>query len=112
MIIALRLVPVSLDVLAPVLAIVGDARVGARLVARDFVHGAPERVPDVFRPLGVALALRVERVAPPLRLLVARTVVRGEWASRSIVNRTTALWSTWMVSSLILAGPGILPIFV
>ena len=33
-----------------------------------------------------------------------RTVVRGERASRSIVNRTTALWSTWMVSSLILAG--------
>ena len=35
-----------------------------------------------------------------------RTVVRGERASRSIVNRTTALWSIWMVSSLILAGPG------
>ena len=34
-----------------------------------------------------------------------RTVVRGERASRSIVNRTTALWSIWMVSSLILAGP-------
>ena len=33
-----------------------------------------------------------------------RTVVRGERASRSIVNRTTALWSTWMVASLILAG--------
>ena len=32
-----------------------------------------------------------------------RTVVRGERASRSIVNRTTALWSIWMVSSLILA---------
>ena len=37
---------------------------------------------------------------PVLRL---RTVVRGERASRSIVNRTTALWSTWMVASLILA---------
>ena len=35
-----------------------------------------------------------------------RTVVRGEWASRSIVNRTTALWSIWMVSSLILADSG------
>ena len=33
-----------------------------------------------------------------------RTVVRGERASRSIVNRTTALWSIWMVASLILAG--------
>ena len=38
---------------------------------------------------------------PVLRL---RTVVRGERASRSIVNRTTALWSIWMVASLILAG--------
>ena len=40
---------------------------------------------------------------PGLRL---RTVVRGERASRSIVNRTTALWSIWMVSSLILARLG------
>ena len=35
-----------------------------------------------------------------------RTVVRGERASRSIVNRTTALWSIWIVASLILAGLG------
>jgi hypothetical protein len=35
-----------------------------------------------------------------------RTVVRGERASRSIVNRTTALLSIWIVSSLILAGVG------
>ena len=41
-----------------------------------------------------------------------RTVVRGEWASRSIVNRTTALWFIWMVSSLILAGPGSELVFV
>ena len=34
-----------------------------------------------------------------------RTVVRGERASRSIVNRTTALWSIWVVASLILADP-------
>ena len=40
-----------------------------------------------------------------------RTVVRGERASRSIVNRTTALWSIWIVSSLILAGVEVLPIF-
>ena len=39
-----------------------------------------------------------------------RTVVRGERASRSIVNRTTALWSIWMVASLILAGLGSQPI--
>ena len=35
-----------------------------------------------------------------------RTVVRGERASRSIVNRTTALWFIWIVSSLILTGLG------
>ena len=46
---------------------------------------------------------------PGLRL---RTVARGERASRSIVNRTTALWSIWMVASLILADPGLLPAFV
>ena len=40
---------------------------------------------------------------PGLRL---RTVVRGERASRSIVNRTTAFWSIRMVASLTLAGPG------
>ena len=38
-----------------------------------------------------------------------RTVVRGERASRSIVNRTTAFWSIWVVASLILAGLGIEP---
>ena len=35
-----------------------------------------------------------------------RTVVRGERASRSIVNRTTALWFIRIVASLILAGLG------
>ena len=40
-----------------------------------------------------------------------RTVVRGERASRSIVNRTTALWSIWVVASLILAGLGLWIIF-
>ena len=44
------------------------------------------------------------------RVLRLRTVVRGERAGRSIVNRTTALRSIWMVSSLILAGPGIKPV--
>ena len=39
-----------------------------------------------------------------------RTVVRGERASRSIVNRTTALWSIWMMASLILAGLENLPV--
>ena len=41
-----------------------------------------------------------------------RTVVRGERASRSIVNKTTALWSIWKVSSLILADLVVSPIFV
>ena len=41
-----------------------------------------------------------------------RTVVRGERASRSIVNRTTVLWSIWRVASLILAGSEILPPFI
>ena len=36
-------------------------------------------------------------------VLRLRTVVRGERASRSIANRTTALWSIWVVVSLILA---------
>ena len=44
-------------------------------------------------------------------VLRLRTVVRGERASRSIVNRTTALWSIWIVASLILAGLGFGPIF-
>jgi hypothetical protein len=45
------------------------------------------------------------------RVLRLRTVVRGERASRSIVNRTTALWSIWMVVSLILSGSTNLPAF-
>ena len=40
-----------------------------------------------------------------------RTVVRRERSSWSIVNRTTALWSIWMVVSLILAGPGSEPLY-
>ena len=39
------------------------------------------------------------------------TVVRGERASRSIVNRTTGLWSIWVVASLIVAGPGVKAFF-
>ena len=45
---------------------------------------------------------------PVLRL---RTVVRGERDSRSIVNRTTALWSIWIVASLILACLGLWIVF-
>ena len=48
----------------------------------------------------------------PFPVLRLRTVVRGERASRSIVNRTTALWSIWMVASLILADLGSESVFV
>ena len=41
-----------------------------------------------------------------------RTVVRRERASRSIVNRMTALWSIWVVSSLILTGLCLEPVYV
>ena len=41
-----------------------------------------------------------------------RTVVRGEWASRSIVNRTTATRPLGVVGSLILAGLGSGRVFV
>ena len=41
-----------------------------------------------------------------------RTVLRGEWASRSIVNRTTAARFLGVVESRILAGPGRVPVFV
>ena len=46
---------------------------------------------------------------PVLRL---RTVVRGERASRSIVNITTAARFLGVVESLILTGPGSGPVFV
>ena len=45
-------------------------------------------------------------------VLRLRTVVRGEWASRSIVNRTTAAPCLGVVESLILAGLGLVPVFV
>ena len=48
----------------------------------------------------------------PFPVLRLRTVARGERASRSIVNRTTALWSIWMVASLILAGLENLPVYI
>ena len=44
-------------------------------------------------------------------VLRQRTVVRGERASRSIVNRTTAFWFIGIVASMILADPGSGPFF-
>ena len=45
-------------------------------------------------------------------MLRLRTVVRGERASRSIVNSTTVTRFLGVVESLILAGLGLVPIFV
>ena len=45
-------------------------------------------------------------------VLRLRTVVRGERASRSIVNRTTAFWSIVIVTSLILADAGVSLAFI
>ena len=41
-----------------------------------------------------------------------RTVVRGDWASRSIVDRTTAARPLGVVESLILAGSGSVAVFM
>ena len=46
---------------------------------------------------------------PVLRL---RAVVRGERASRSIVNTTTPLWSTIIMASRTLANLGSVPVLV
>ena len=45
-------------------------------------------------------------------VLRVRTVVRGERASQSIVNRTTALWSTIIMASRTLADVGSVPVLV
>jgi hypothetical protein len=45
-------------------------------------------------------------------VLRQRTVVCGERASRSIVNRTTALWCIRVVASLIPAGLCLEPVYV
>ena len=48
----------------------------------------------------------------PFPVLRLRTVNAGEWASLSIVNRTTVLWFFVMVAPLILSGSTFLPRFV
>ena len=62
-----------------------------------FVTSRGENIVCVMRELA-------KRVTGVRQVFRQRTVVHGERASRSIVNRTTALWSIWMVASLILAG--------
>jgi len=66
----------------------------AGYLARPATKAPETQIYSINHGSGAFLALRL------------RTVVRGERASRSIVNRTTAFWSIWMVASLILAGPG------
>ena len=65
--------------------------VQAGYLARPVTEAPEKQIYFIKHRSGAFLVLRL------------RTVVRGEWASRSIVNRTTALWSIWMASSLIVA---------
>ena len=74
-----------------------DNQAGYR--ARPTTKASETQIYFINHRSGAFLALRL------------RTVVRGERASRSIVNRTTALWSIWMVASLILAGLGLEPLY-
>ena len=69
----------------------------AGYLARPTIEAPQTRIYFINHLSGAFLVLR------------QRTVVRGERASRSIVNRTTALWSIWVVASLILAGSAELP---
>ena len=91
---------------------VGVARRSLRMKKSNVVHVQPGRMarPTTKAPeTQIYFTTRLSGAFPVPRV---RTVVRGERASRSIVNRTTALWSIWVVASLILAGLEILPIFV
>ena len=71
----------------------------AGYLARPTTKAPETQIYFITRGSGAFLVLRL------------RTVVRGERASRSIVNRTTALWSIWIVASLILADLGLVLIF-
>ena len=90
---------------------VGRAARSIRIMKSNVVHVQPGQM---ARPTTKAPERRIyftthrSEAFPVIRL---RTVVRGDRASRSIVNRTTALWSIWMVASLILAGVGLEPAF-
>ena len=85
---------------------VGVARRSLRIKKSNVVHVQPAYM---ARPLTKAPETQFYFIThrsgafPALRL---RAVVRGERASRSIVNRTTAFWSIWIVASLIPAGLG------
>ena len=82
---------------------VGVARRSLRIKKSNVVHVQPGRMarPTTKAPeTQIYFTTRLSGAFPVPRV---RTVVRGERASRSIVNRTTALWSILMVASLILA---------
>ena len=85
---------------------VGVARRSLRMKKSNVVHVQPGRMarPTTKAPeTQIYFTTRLSGAFPVPRI---RTVVRGERASRSIVNKTTASWSIWMVASLILAGLG------
>ena len=96
-------------------------------LSRNWQDGGPARPPTRAEHLGVSSNVvgaqagylaRPATEAPETQIYFinhrsgansvprVRTVARGERASWSIVNKTTALWSIWVVSSLILAGAG------
>ena len=89
---------------------VGVARRSLRIKKSNVVHVQPGRMarPTTKAPeTQIYFTTRLSGAFPVPRV---RTVVRGERASRSIVNRTTPLWFIWMVASLVPAGPTYLPI--
>ena len=71
---------------------VGHAQAG--YLARPIKKAPETRIYFITHRSGAFLVLRL------------RTVVRGERASRSIVNRTTVFWSIWMAVPRVLAGLG------
>ena len=88
---------------------VGVARRSLRMKKSNVVHVQPGRM---ARPVTEAPETQfyfITHRSGAFPVPRVRTVVRGERASRSIVNRTTALWSIWMVASLILAGFSLMP---
>ena len=77
---------------------VGRSRAG--YLARPVTEAPETQIYFITHRSGATLVLRL------------RTAVLGERASRSIMYTTTALWSIWMVTSLMLAGLGFAAVFV
>ena len=85
---------------------VGVARRSLRMKKSNVVHVQPGRMarPTTKAPETQIYFITHRSGAFPVPRV--HTVDRGERASRSIVNRITALWSIWMVAPLILAALG------